>query len=163
MNNKLICQVEYENGVNIKANVSDYIIIKPKELTDSDITSLCVYSDEPTYMDIMSKTYKDILNFTYGVNRFSGIVPKKIIFNGPATIVMWTDGTKTVVKQSEHDLYDYEKGFAMCVVKKVFGDQYNHIRKMVDKSYKDTYIDASTDRMGLTEFKTFFRRGDDEH
>lgn len=70
------------------------------------------------------------------------IMPKKIIFNGPATIVMWTDGTKTVVKQSNLDDYDYEKGFAMCVVKKVFGDQYAHILKMVDKSYKSTVTET---------------------
>lgn len=70
------------------------------------------------------------------------IMPKKIIFNGPATIVMWTDGTKTVVKQSNLDDYDYEKGFAMCVVKKVFGDQYAYIRKMVDKSYEDTLTES---------------------
>ena len=66
------------------------------------------------------------------------VIPKRIIFNGPATIVMWDDGTTTVVKQSNLDDYDYEKGFAMCVVKKVFGDQYAYIRKMVDKSYEDT-------------------------
>ena len=57
---------------------------------------------------------------------------------------MWTDGTKTIVKQSNLDYYDYEKGFAMCVVKKVFGDQYAYIRKMVDKSYKDKATELSS-------------------
>lgn len=75
------------------------------------------------------------------------IMPKKIIFNGPATIVMWTDGTKTVVKQSKLDYYDYEKGFAMCVVKKVFGDQYAYIRKMVDESYKDEVKESFFDKL----------------
>lgn len=81
--------------------------------------------------------------------------PKKIIFNGPATIVMWNDGTKTVVKQSKFDDYDYEKSFAMCVVKKVFGDQYNAIRKMVVKSYKDTITETidKANELFLTKFK----------
>ena len=43
-------------------------------------------------------------------------------------------------------LDDYEKGFAMCVVKKVFGDQYAYIRKMVDKSYENT-LTSSTNKV----------------
>lgn len=67
------------------------------------------------------------------------VMPKKIIFNGPATIVIWDDGTKTVVKQSKYDNYDYEKGFAMCVVKRIFGDKRNAIRKMIDEAYGNEY------------------------
>lgn len=84
--------------------------------------------------------YDDTICITNSIG--SSIIPKKIIFNGPATIVMWTDGTKTVVKQSNIDDYDYEKGFAMCVVKKVFGDQYTYIRKLVKESYKDIHTDT---------------------
>ena len=46
---------------------------------------------------------------------------KKVIFNDPATIVMWNDGTKTVVKCGTGDDFDPEKGVAMCVVKKTIG------------------------------------------
>lgn len=42
---------------------------------------------------------------------------KKIIFNDPATIVLWTDGSKTVVKTHNED-FDAEKGIAMCFMKK---------------------------------------------
>lgn len=97
---------------------------------------------------------KDFLNDHYG-SHIKSLQPKKIIFNGPATIVMWNDGTKTVVKQSKFDDYDYEKGFAMCVVKKVFGDQYNAIRKMVVKSYEDTITETidKANELFLTKFK----------
>ena len=44
---------------------------------------------------------------------------KKVIFNNPATIILWLDGTKTVVKCSSDDIYDKEKGFAMAVIKKL--------------------------------------------
>lgn len=44
---------------------------------------------------------------------------KNVIFNEPATIVYWADGTKTVVKCQEGDTYDKEKGLAMCFVKKL--------------------------------------------
>lgn len=42
---------------------------------------------------------------------------KKIIFNDPATIILWEDGTKTVVK-AHNESFDPEKGVAMCFMKK---------------------------------------------
>lgn len=42
---------------------------------------------------------------------------KKIILNDPATIILWEDGTKTVVKTHNED-FDAEKGIAMCFMKK---------------------------------------------
>ena len=50
---------------------------------------------------------------------------KKVKFNPPATIVFWTDNTKTVVKCNGED-YDPEKGLAMCISKKVLGDKGNY-------------------------------------
>lgn len=47
---------------------------------------------------------------------------KKVIFNDPATIVIWKDGTKTIVKCSEDDIYDPEKGLAMAVCKHYLTD-----------------------------------------
>lgn len=55
---------------------------------------------------------------------------KKVIFNNPATIVFWSDGTKTVVKCDERDEFDPEKGLAMAICKKHFGGGfYNDIFK----------------------------------
>lgn len=39
---------------------------------------------------------------------------KKVIFNDPATIVFWNDGTKTVV-QARGEAFDPEKGLAMAI------------------------------------------------
>ncbi len=50
---------------------------------------------------------------------------KKVIFNNPATIILWKDGTKTVVKCQKGDTYDKEKGFYMCVAKKALGNKGN--------------------------------------
>lgn len=53
-----------------------------------------------------------------------------VIFNNPATIVFWSDGTKTVVKCDERDEFDPEKGLAMAICKKYFGGGfYNDIFK----------------------------------
>lgn len=43
----------------------------------------------------------------------------KVIFNDPATIVLWDDGTKTVVKCSEDDAFDAEKGLAFAIIKRM--------------------------------------------
>ena len=50
---------------------------------------------------------------------------KKVIFNNPATIVFWSDGSKTVVK-SYLDDYDPEKGLAMAIAKKYLGNKGNY-------------------------------------
>lgn len=50
----------------------------------------------------------------------------KVIFNDPATIVFWSDGTKTVVKCGETDIYEEEKGLAMAISKKAMGNQGNY-------------------------------------
>ena len=60
---------------------------------------------------------------------------KKVIFNEPATIIFWSDGSKTVVKCGENDFYDHEKGLAMCIVKRYLGNKgnyYNKLRKWLD-------------------------------
>lgn len=44
---------------------------------------------------------------------------RKVIFNAPATVVLWSDGTKTVVKCGPDDIFDKEKGLAMAIVKKM--------------------------------------------
>ena len=48
---------------------------------------------------------------------------KRVIHNAPATVILWNDGTKTVVK-AHHEPFDPEKGFAMAVCKKLLGDSY---------------------------------------
>lgn len=51
---------------------------------------------------------------------------KNVIFNEKATVVFWTDGTKTVVRVLEGEKNDPEKGLAMAIVKKTFGNKGNY-------------------------------------
>lgn len=60
---------------------------------------------------------------------------KDVIFNSPATIVFWTDGTKTVVKAQNED-FDPEKGLAMAFFKKMHGNKghyFEEIKKWTEK------------------------------
>ena len=62
---------------------------------------------------------------------------KNVIFAPPATIVYWSDGTKTVVKCSEKDIFDPEKGLAMAIAKRCGGNKgsyYKEIQNWVEKS-----------------------------
>lgn len=52
---------------------------------------------------------------------------ENVIFNPPATIVFWSDKTKTIVKcDYEYEAYDPEKGIAMAIAKKLMGDNKGH-------------------------------------
>lgn len=64
---------------------------------------------------------------------------KDVIFAPPATIVYWSDGSKTVVKCSEKDVFDPEKGLAMAIAKRCGGNKggyYKEIQNWVEKSGK---------------------------
>ena len=67
-------------------------------------------------------------------SRFGKVSPKRgikqVIFHDPATIVFWHDGSKTVVKAQNGELYDKEKGLAMCICKKVLGNKGNYNNEM---------------------------------
>lgn len=68
---------------------------------------------------------------------------KDVIFNDPATIVLWEDGTKTVVKCQPGDIYEEEVGLALCIAKKALGNQsnFNNVFKKwvpAEKSLPDT-------------------------
>lgn len=55
------------------------------------------------------------------------VIPKikDVIYNDPATIVFWKDGTKTVVK-CQNEKFDPEKGLAMAFSKKMLGNKGNY-------------------------------------
>ena len=64
---------------------------------------------------------------------------KDVIFAPPATIIYWSDGSKTVVKCSEKDVFDPEKGLAMAIAKRCGGNKgnyYKEIQNWVEKSGK---------------------------
>lgn len=56
---------------------------------------------------------------------------KEIIYHDAATIVYWTDGTKTVVKCNENDEYSEYAGFVAAVAKKMYGGA-NAVNRLID-------------------------------
>lgn len=56
-------------------------------------------------------------------------VPKNVIVHGPATIVYWNDGTKTVVKCQPGDTFSAETGLMAAMLKRYMGNDntYNKV------------------------------------
>lgn len=63
---------------------------------------------------------------------FSLPKPRKLIVNGPATIVLWSDGTKTVAKCNKDEPFDQEKGVAIAIAKRFISG--NKLHRMFDEA-----------------------------
>lgn len=79
------------------------------------------------------KKLGDYFNINNSINKEENkpLEIDKVIFNEPATIVLWKDGTKTIVKE-QNEPFDPEKGLAMAISKKALGNKgnyYNEFRK----------------------------------
>lgn len=67
----------------------------------------------------------------------------KVIFNPPATIVYFSDGSKSVVKCGENDIFDPEKGLAMAITKRCMGNTgryFNTIKKWTEPWYEENAV-----------------------
>lgn len=111
-----------------------------------EIANLKIFLKEN--LRIMSIDYSKISNYQRGRVDYLGLtatnyspikVPmiKKVIFHNPATIVYWQDKTRTVVKCKDGETFDKEKGLAMCISKKLLGDDFHsEFRKYTEDEEK---------------------------
>ena len=101
---------------------------------------------------------RDLYKTMYGTKAFkTNYVPeiKNVIFNDPATIVFWEDGTKTVVKCQDGDEFDPEKGLAMAIAKKAYGNKGSYCNKMKKWLPKEEQVDTNPILRGISEPKVF--------
>lgn len=137
--------VRFEDPKNIDGRLSTERKVSPRYMRLATSGELIDY-----HMRQRQNTPKEFLNSFYSLSaryNYDGIyeemskyqyrkLPKidKVIFNDPATIIFWKDGTKTVVKCHDRDYFDKEKGFAMACLKKVLGNcghYYEEVKKWV--------------------------------
>lgn len=111
-----------ENNVRIIPTMheGESVVIDPNCLDDSFTTSSTWYIQKTR----CARDYEfggafDKVEKGPNYSKYSTIVIEKVLYNNPATIVFWTDGTKTVAKCSEFDEYSPETGLAICVLKKL--------------------------------------------
>lgn len=79
-------------------------------------------------LDALKYAVNDVFG-TAKLHRKMALEIKKVIFNNPATIVFWADGTKTVVKAKNED-FDPEKGLALAIAKKALGNKGSYFDKI---------------------------------
>ena len=85
------------------------------------------------FLDSLMKSWKSARGCWF--NMYSVDV-ERVVYNNPATIVFWDDGTKTVVKCQKGDTYSKELGLAMCFAKKMLGNKgnyYNKFKKLLEE------------------------------
>ncbi len=61
---------------------------------------------------------------------------QNVRFSGNRTIVFWSDGTKTVAKCADKDVYDKEKGLMAAICKRFYGNKCI-LPDMIEKWCKD--------------------------
>lgn len=70
-------------------------------------------------------------------------IPKKIIVNedSEVTVVLWNDGTKTIVRCSEADTYDSYAAYCAAFAKKCYGTN-SQLKRTIEKLtvYQDTKV-----------------------
>lgn len=122
---------KYEKDTDDKWNLS----INPKDVRT--IYNMVRYKKE----DIKKKERKPM-------SKTKKVTIKKVIFNDPVTIVIWSDKTKTIVRTQGCDIYDPEKGLAMAISKKMLGDNkgnyYNEFKKWLPEEKVVDLTDKSS-------------------
>jgi hypothetical protein len=84
---------------------------------------------------------------------------KDVKFSGPATIVFWTDGTKTVVKCGKGDKFDPEKGIAMACAKKLLGNEDGYHKDLEKYLTKNKTTNGGIESMKTEEIRSAVRAG----
>jgi len=79
--------------------------------------------------------------------RGTSISIEKLFFSGTTTIVIWTDGTKTVVQPTKGERFDPEIGIAMAIARKIFGSRHQ-FDKFTENVFRESY---ARDAKSLTE------------
>lgn len=114
------CTLITKNGTKIVVNI-DSIEFSGDGFSKFEGRTMGIEKAEPRL------SYTDYSRY-YKMNYIPEI--KNVIFNDPATIVFWDDGTKTVVKCQDGDEFDPEKGLAMAITKKAYGNKGSYCNKL---------------------------------
>ena len=95
-------------------------IISGKKRKESKMKDKIIYTkplEKAEYGGTLSPFY---INSTYGTLG-NKVYITKVLYNNPATIVFWSDGTQTRNICPKNTLYNPDSGLAFCVLKKFMG------------------------------------------
>ena len=134
------------NGRVIKRGITDQHLFHMQEENVIDMLSemweeinkprtISLLDDPPSFSRITLRPYDPMV---FGKKKCLGDNIKRVIFSDPCTIVIWNDGTKTMVRCTD-EKFDKEKGLAMCIAKKSLGNKgkyYDVFKKWIEEEEK---------------------------
>lgn len=135
INNRMNSIVEEEENTNCRCEIKDSEYYKDIIARATNRLKIARSNNlvESLWNDLFIEE-KENTNYTamYRSHRTNNSTPeiKDIIFNPPATIVFWTDGTKTVVKCQNDEEFDPEKGITMAFFKKMHGNKGHYFEEI---------------------------------
>ena len=128
-------------GIPVRVNKGRIRSIILRRTNENKCGTIGLSNKELSYLKNDVDSIKKICNLFYGISSINPKI-KKVIFNNPATIIFWNDGTKTVVKANDEQ-FDPEKGMAMAISKKMLGNEgcyYETFKKWLPKEDFDEYM-----------------------
>lgn len=108
-----LCGKNLFDGIKIEGHPTEYQPYEPKK------------SIWDKYCEAVEKQEQE--------RKLKKILPRKWVINGPATILFWQDGTKTIVKCNKDDEFDAQKGYLMAFFEKTTGMSKHQIAKLMDE------------------------------
>jgi hypothetical protein len=128
-------------GIPVRVNKGRTRSIILRRTNENKCGTIGLSNKELSYLKNDVDLTKKLCNSLYGISNIKPKI-KKVIFNDPATIIFWNDGTKTVVK-ADGESFDPEKGMAMAISKKMLGNEgryYKTFKKWLPKEDSTEYV-----------------------
>ena len=127
------CFLVPRNGKPVKVHATDIQYSFEGPLCEPNVI-IRGYADTRTNLTVVKeKVYME----TKASGQKPSMAYRQVIFNPPATIVLWEDGTKTVVHCDERDEFDPKYGLALCFMKKALGNTSRELNKVLHKELKE--------------------------
>lgn len=89
---------------------------------DANFRSYFPYNELGTAINQITKS---VVNSLYVTDEILPSIKDVRFFNNKTTVVWWDDGSKTVVVCQDGDTFDKEKGLALAIVKRAYGNKGN--------------------------------------
>ena len=109
----------YYTNLNLRIGGKYNIVADKKSSYDNPVVVTYYATVNPTYGSLRTITSAKLVDGTARPD--DGL--DRIIFNEDVTIAIWKDGTKTLIRCQEGDIFDKEKAIALCYMKKALGNR----------------------------------------
>ena len=120
----------------------DYLSSMPTVVAEVEIVPRTPKEWRDVHKILNSTNFEEIRQLTSMFNSRPTLPSiKNVYFNDPVTVVLWDDGSKTIVKCQDGDTYSRETGLALCISKKALGNKPNFndiFKKWIPEEKKPT-------------------------